>query len=253
MIKILLITGAFSLAGILYAQPVIRPLKDLINTKDPGWPFVQDMIRKATNQVTVLPCDTARANAALLNTQVTTRSPMGAVIYNTGGILVDHGWIRILGSGSKQLERSLPDWNKGKSYREFGELPAYTLIADDAVGGFFAINGGGLGSDKGQTYYLSPDRLVWEPLHMTYTAFLGFCFNDSLSNFYAGLRWTNWQQDITSLATHQVFNFYPYLWTTAGKEVNKNKRKKIPAEKQFKFNMEARKKLGLETPPVPTT
>ena len=123
------------------AQIKMRKLEELIVTTDPGWPFVQQMIDSAKNKVEILSCDTALAKQALFNTQVTTRSPMGAIIYNTGGILVDNGWIRILGSGSKKLNRSLPDWNKGKSFQNFGDMPAYLLITDDAVGGFFAVNG----------------------------------------------------------------------------------------------------------------
>jgi hypothetical protein len=42
---------------------------------------------------------------------------MGAIIYETGGLLVDNGWIRILGSGHKKLDRNLPEWNKGKSIK----------------------------------------------------------------------------------------------------------------------------------------
>ncbi|MEP7144228.1 MAG: DUF2625 domain-containing protein [Ferruginibacter sp.] len=229
-----------------FAQNNLRQVEDLVNIKDPGWPFVQQMIDSATNKVEVLACDTSRAKKALYKTQVTTRSPMGAIIYKTGGILVDNGWIRILGSGSRKIARSLPDWNKGKSFKEFGEAPSYFLIADDAVGGFFAINGGAFGKDKGKTYYLSPDRLVWEPLNMTYTEFLFFCFSDDLDKFYEKLRWATWKKDILKLDGDEVFNFYPYLWTTKGKDVNKNKRKKIPAEDQFQFNLQSRKQLGLD-------
>jgi hypothetical protein len=73
---------------------------------------------------------------------------MGAVIYHTGGILVDNGWIRILGSGSKKLPRILRH-EQGKILCGLWRIPAYVLIADDAAGGFFAINGGALGKDKG--------------------------------------------------------------------------------------------------------
>ena len=41
------------------------------------------------------------------------RSPLGAVVYETGGILVDGGWLRILGSGNARLTRTLPGWNAG--------------------------------------------------------------------------------------------------------------------------------------------
>src|SRR6187551_78008 len=85
------------------AQVKLRPLDELINRSDPGWPFVQQMIDSATNPVEVLPRDSSKIEEALYQTQVTTRSPMGAVIYTTGGILVDGGWIRILGSGHPRL------------------------------------------------------------------------------------------------------------------------------------------------------
>ena len=229
-----------------FAQIKMRRLEELIVTTDPGWPFVQQMIDSAKNKVEVLPCDTTLAKQALYNTQVTTRSPMGAVIYSTGGIMVDDGWIRILGSGSKKLNRSLPDWNKGKSFQNFGDMPAYLLIADDAVGGFFAVNGDAFGKDKGNVYYLSPDRLIWEPLGLTYTDFLYFCFNNNLDSFYERLRWQNWKKQVAKLDGNKVFNFYPFLWSKEGKDINKNVRKKIPVEEQFNFNMQTRINLGLD-------
>jgi len=58
---------------------------------------------------------------------------MGAVVNETGVILVDNGWIRILGSGSEKLKRSLPKWNKGKSFSDFGQAMPFLLIADDAI------------------------------------------------------------------------------------------------------------------------
>ncbi|MEJ7587961.1 MAG: DUF2625 domain-containing protein [Ferruginibacter sp.] len=229
-----------------FTQHKLRKLQDLLNVKDHGWPFVQQMIDSATNKVDVLPGDSATANDALYKMQVTTRSPMGAVIHKTGGIMIDNGWIRILGSGSKKIVRSVPDWNKGKTLEQFGEESPYLLIADDAVGGFFAINGGRLGKDKGKAYYLSPDRLLWEPLNMTYSQFLFFCFSGDLNKFYEKLRWNNWKKDVVKLDGNKVFSFYPYLWTTEGKDINKNKKKKIQAEEQFQFNMQSRKQLGLE-------
>lgn len=132
-----------------YTQNPMRTVEELINTKEPGWPLVQGWIREATNKVEILSCDSLKGRDALYKTQVTTRSPMGAIIFSTGGILIDHGWIRILGSGSSRLNRTLPDWNKGISINEFGEQPPFLLIADDAVGGFFAINGGAFGEDFG--------------------------------------------------------------------------------------------------------
>lgn len=226
------------------AQNKMKPIDELINKIEPGWPLVLEWISSAKNKVEILPCDTAKAKDALYNTQVTTRSPMGAIVYSTGGLLIDNGWIHILGSGHSKLDRTLPDWNKGKTFKEYGETPSFLLVADDAVGGFFAINGGILGNDLGKIYYLSPDNLKWEPLELTYTEFLLFCFNHDLNKFYDGLRWKNWKEEVPKLDGNKIYNFYPFLWTKEGKDIDKNSRKPIPIEEQYSLNMEMRKQLG---------
>jgi len=66
-----------------------RPLADLINRQEPGWDLMSEWLRAAKNHVQVLPKTPARADSTLLAAQVTTRSPLGAIIYETGGVLVD--------------------------------------------------------------------------------------------------------------------------------------------------------------------
>ncbi len=230
----------------MFSQTHMRTVNELINTTDPAWPFVEEWIDSATNRVEILPIDTQKAKDALYHTQVTTRSPMGAIVYMTGGLLIDNGWIRILGSGNAKLTRTLPDWNKGKSFENFGEAPGFLLIADDAIGGFFLLNGGQLGSDTGKVYYWSPDNLQYEPLDLSYTEFLNFCLNGDLEQFYKGYRWINWKTDIATLTGDEVFSFYPYLWTVEGKDLEKITRKKVPVEEQYLFNLDFRKQLGLD-------
>jgi len=82
-----------------------RPLADLLKTDDPAWPLVQQWIAEARNPVEVLPVTQKAADAELEALQVTVRSPMGAIAYHTGGLLVDHGWVRILGSGHARLPK----------------------------------------------------------------------------------------------------------------------------------------------------
>jgi len=91
MKKYLTVILFFSLPLIGLSQNKMRKAEDLINTKEPGWVLVQQWIDSAKNSIEVLPVDTAKAKDALYKTQVTTRSPMGAIIYMTGGILVDDG------------------------------------------------------------------------------------------------------------------------------------------------------------------
>lgn len=74
----------------------MKTLNELIDRPDPAWPLVQEWIAAATNPVEVLPPpDQDTRGQALLAAQVTTRSPMGAIIFETGGLLVDHGWLPV--------------------------------------------------------------------------------------------------------------------------------------------------------------
>ena len=100
--------------------------------------------------------------------QVTTRSPMGATRYVCGGILIDHGRLRILGSGCKRLNRGIYDFTLGKSFAEARRMPSYLLVADDVLGGFFAINGGAFAGEAGNVFYYAPGSGEWEDCEMGY-------------------------------------------------------------------------------------
>ena len=172
----------------------VRNLRDLISG-DPAWPLVQEWIAAASNRVEVLPASEPARSLALEATQVTTRSPMGAVIFETGGILIDGGWLRILGSGHPRLPRSLPDWNKGRTWTEEHRVPPILLVADDVVGGLFAVNGGGFDGPPGHVHYFAPDRLGWESLESGYSDFLQWTLQGDLEAFYEGQRWPGWLAD----------------------------------------------------------
>lgn len=224
------------------AQNKLISLDKLVNKTDPAWPLVQKWIETAKNKVEVLPVNAVKADSVLYNAQITTFATLGGVIYNTGGIIVDNGWIRILGSGSDRLPRDIANWNKGKTIKEFGDNIPYLLIADDAVGGFFAINYGGLGPDIKNVYYLEPNTLTWQPLGAGYGEFLVFCFDSDLSKFYKGLRWKSWEQFIANLDGNKTYSFRPYLWQ-AGSDVDKSTRKLVGVEEMYKFNIMKSKDL----------
>lgn len=207
----------------------MQTLSELINKQEPGWNLVKNWMKEAKNKIEVLPKDRIRAEKELFHSQVTSRSPMGAIIYETGGILIDNGWIRVLGSGSEKLNRGLMEWNLNKSFQKLGEQPSFLLIADDAIGGFYALNAGEFGQeDLGKVFYLSPDNLKWESLKLGYSEFINFCFSGDLNGFYEGLRWTNWEKDIKGLNGNKAYHFFPYLFTAEGKDINKVSRKPVP-------------------------
>jgi hypothetical protein len=142
----------------------MRALKELLEINDPGIVQIRKWIQKAANECVLLPPSESRGEA-LVQTQVTTRSTMGAIVYETGGVLADGGWLRFLGSGHPRITRTLPGWNEGRS-------KGFYLVADDAVCGFFAVNGGAFGPDVKHMYYWAPDSLDWEHLNIGFTDFL---------------------------------------------------------------------------------
>ena len=216
---------------------VLKELHELINRDDSGWQIVQGWVAAAKNTVEVLPPpDKATREKALLSTQVTTRSPMGAVIYETGGILVDHGWIRILGSGHSRLPRSLPDWNFGRSFSEFGPQPTFLLCADDVIGGFFAIDGGGLGIASGKVCFFAPDRLAWENTNLGYSEFLVWCFQGDVAKFYESQRWTGWEKEIATLGGADALDIYPFL-SALGPPISERSRRPAPVASIYKLHI----------------
>jgi hypothetical protein len=213
----------------------MRSLHELINRGDPALPLIRKWVEASIRPVEILSPSAAR-DEALVQAQVTTRSPMGAIVHETGGILVDGGWLRVLGSGHPRLARTLPEWNSGRS-------DGFYLVADDAVGGFFALNGGALGDDVNGLYYFAPDTLDWEGLQIGYSDFLRWVFSAKLDQFYEWIRWRGWESDVRTLHGDRCFAFYPFLFTKEGKG-GCGQRAEIPIEEAWGLQMDLRRQLG---------
>jgi hypothetical protein len=182
----------------------MRSIEELIDHQDPALPFVVETVQAVPGRC-VMHSPSATAADALYHCQVTTRSPMGAITYHTGGITVLNGWLRILGSGSPAISRSLPEWNNERS-------SGFYLVADDAFGGFFALDGGALGPGKGEVFYFSPRSLRWEELGCSYSQFLGWACSD-FRGFYDDMIWPGCESVIAGLGPDRCLFFYPPLWT----------------------------------------
>lgn len=208
----------------------MRTLEELIDREDPALPLVQEWLEQSRQTFELLKPSGIRSDI-LVGLQVTTRSPLGAIAYETGGILIDHGWLRILGSGDPKLPRNILDWNAGRS-------SGHLLVADDVLGGFFTINGGSLGEDRGSMYYWAPDTLKWESMGFGYSDFVCWALSDRLDVFYKDQRWSGWETEVRKISGDQCFNFYPFLWTREG-SIGASARKAISVTEQYAFNKDA--------------
>jgi hypothetical protein len=205
-----------------------------------GWPVIRQWISQARHSVWVLPPDSARASRQLNRLQLSPKSALGSIISNTGGIIIDSGLIRILGSGCNEISRNIADWNFGKGFASEDKIPAYLLVADDAIGGFYAINCGGLGDGFGDVYYLSPMTLEWENLSYSYTEFLALCFNGDIDKRYKPyVSSSGFSKDIGRLGFNNSYCFVPYLFVKKDKKIPQAK-KAIPTEQLYSFYLDMR-------------
>jgi hypothetical protein len=202
-----------------------RKLDELIDNQEPAIKLLQQLVNDAKVPCELLPPGPEREKA-LLYLQVTTRSTLGALAYDTGGLLIDDGWLRLLGSGHAKLSRSLHEWN---SPRTDG---AFYLVGDDLAGGFFAINGGAFGDDLGSVYYWPPDSLEWESLERGFTDFVAMFLTHTIENYYTDLRWSTWREDARSASSDQCFAFFPFLWTKEG-SVERSHRSVVPMSQMW--------------------
>lgn len=173
----------------------------------------------------------------LLKLQIITKSVLGSVAYYTGGITLQNGWLRILGSGHPSLSRTINSWNNIANIKEL------LLVADDIIGGFFAINGGYLPYDLGRIFYLPHDTLEWESLEMTYSEFLHWAITGDLNLFYEPFRWNDWKSEILSLNGCEGLSFYPFLWTEEFRIIDNCSRMIISIEEIWKMKQDLQMKI----------
>ena len=121
-----------------------------------------------------------------------------------GGLFVDNRWIRVLGTGIKEMKRNIYDWNNELKFNK-----DTIIVGDDVVGGFWGLD---LKKDKTvhNVTYFAPDTLKWESTDYNFLNFLTFLANGNLSQFYKRYRWKDWEKDSKLLTDDKGFFLYPF-------------------------------------------
>ena len=165
----------------------VRSISELSQVDAPAWPELVAMALGG-DSVQLLDADPSRATETLYRLQVSIASTLGAMAFHCGGILIDHGWVRLLGAGSDRFV-SLAAANGLTDPLATAGPPSSLLVGFDILGGRFAIDGGGLGLAPGEVCYWAPDTLAWESLGMGHTAFVHSFLQGATTEFYAPWRW----------------------------------------------------------------
>ncbi|MGE0710764.1 MAG: DUF2625 family protein [Planctomycetota bacterium] len=210
-----------------------RPWHELIHDED-AIELVRAWAEAAPHPVELLPRREQAGRRALAALQVTTRSPLGAVAYHTGGLLVDRGFLRVLGAGGPRLPRAIDEWNGPGGFTRCVHGP---LVADDVVGGFFAWF-----AEPQTIHYFAPDTLAWEDTELGYSDWLQTMLGDGFAGFYRELRWAGWEQEVAGLGADHTFSWLPPL-VAQGPPLSERSRASVPVEQAWSFNQELGQKL----------
>jgi hypothetical protein len=97
----------------------VRPIEELVNVDEPAWPELLAELEAAPVPIEILPIDGDAGREALYRLQVTARSRLGAMALHTGGLLVEGGWLRVLGGGHPA--RGLPGLAEANGPRRWPE------------------------------------------------------------------------------------------------------------------------------------
>lgn len=213
----------------------MRTLNQLVVTENSALPVLLEWARADdANPVEVRPPLKPLAAETLVEMQVTTASPLGAVAFHTGGLLFHDGFVRVLGSGAEGGLRSIRDWNRAAGVLELG----YVLVADDVLGGFYAMNHGHFAAPReGGVFYLAPDQLEWSDLGGDYGDFLAWCFRGDFAAFYGQLGWEHWR-DETRPGWNEAFAFSPLPWTAGGSDLTALSRERVPVSSLWRAKLD---------------
>ncbi|RKS10096.1 uncharacterized protein DUF2625 [Nocardiopsis sp. Huas11] len=231
----------------------MRPLHELTDVDDPAWPHLARAVEAGPAAVRLLPPEAERSRACLYRLQVTVRSLLGAMALETGGLLIDDGWLRVYGGGTAGFP-GLADVNGLVAGPDQGPPPRL-VVAHDVLGGTFALGGPGDGGDAwpggpGEMAYFAPDSLEWEALGTGYSGWLLWLLEqDPLAEFYRDLRWPGWREETAGLGPAQGIAVYPFLWSAeAQADLAATTRSPVPLRELTDLGRESCAPLGLPDP-----
>jgi Protein of unknown function DUF2625 len=222
----------------------VREVRELIDVDDPAWPRLEQLFATAAVSVDVLDLpDPATGEATLARLQVSARSSLGALALHSAGVIIDDGWLRVLGAGGAGLP-GLAEVNELNGENKLKRPASHLVIAFDVLGGSFAVNAGGLSADPGEVCYFAPDSLAWLPLGVLgHTGFLTWALSGALEQTFEGLRWPGWQAEARAANPDQAIAVYPPLWSSEGQDLATAHRGAVPLTELLASHQESAAQL----------
>ncbi|NNG18072.1 DUF2625 family protein [Naumannella sp. ID2617S] len=168
----------------------------------------------AGGDVLVMGATDTSASASLHSQGITPDSAIGAFAQHCGAVLVDGGWLRLLGAGVP----GLPGLHRAN--QSPAESPtAPFVVAVDVLAGVFAVNGGSIpDAAPGHVCHWAPDTLAWRDLGLTHTEWAAWVATDGVDDFYTRVRWPGWRQTLSRVRLDQGAHLHPPPFTPEGRD-----------------------------------
>jgi hypothetical protein len=220
---------------------MLRSADELVNTPDPAWPVLHQMINAAGPSVRVLEADVSDGRREIESLQVSAKSFLGATAYHVGAILIDSGWLRVFGCGHTECQWSITTATRWLGSGAGVRPPEALVVAVDVLGGLFAINGGVLpGIPPGHVAYFGPDTLRWDDTGGGYSAWIeAMLSSEHRAAFYADLRWIGWEREVGVLSPDTGLSVYPPLYTRESRPIQATRRAPVPIQELAALGMNA--------------
>ena len=185
--------------------------------------LLQDWLKKSKKDHQLVAPDKTISEHIIKQLNLPKEEMLSTILNKVGVLYVDNNWIRLYGSGNKETNTpSILDKNKDNPYSRL------LIVADDIVGGLFAINMGYSETNVGNIFYFAPDTMEWEDLDLDYTNFVYWLLLGDTTTFYLDVRWNNWQQTISTLTINEAISIYPPLFTD-GEDLNNRSKQIVPS------------------------
>lgn len=208
-------------------QPIdVRQDSDLRS----AWVTIHAWMAFQRHHVEVLPVR-AGHDPGLLPPAVAACRSLAAVAAFTGGILVEQGWLRLLGAPGPATATCLQDWNDG-TIDTYGLAGRAAVVAHDVLGGFYALDLDAFRGPPGRMYRLQPDSLRWTDLGCGYTRFLLWAVSGDLGRYWPGAGRPAWVSQLEVPGPDEALLLDPPLW--AEQISGSRRRQTVPVEQLWR-------------------
>lgn len=169
--------------------------------------FVQELINASPKRVRVIPRSNREHGVGEL-LGVAGTSTLGAIVDQTGGIVVADGLIRHLG-GENRFGTGLREVN---AIREKAPttMEGILLVAFDVFGGWFALDMTARSPREASVHYLPPEAFTWVDMGVGHTAFFDWSLSGETGAFYSNYEGVTRVKPLPALDSIYAFN--PPLW-----------------------------------------